>query len=241
MTLVTKLDKKFYPGINNRWDDLLFREEILKYLKLEMTVLDLGAGAGIVPEMDFKGKAKMIYGLDPDERVSSNPFLDSAVCGTAEEMPFADEMFDIILCQNVMEHIERPITMLAQVKRVLKKGGLFLVKTPSRNHYVSLGARITPLKFHQWYNHLRGREEEDTFKTFYHFNSKSEQKKIIADVGFDTVSIRFYEKRPEYLRLNPLTYLAGIAYERTVNFLNLESCKAMMISVFRKHESVNGT
>jgi SAM-dependent methyltransferase len=234
MTLVEKLDKRFYPEISNRWDDLLFRDEILRHLKQDMIVLDLGAGAGIVPEMNFKGKAKMVYGLDPDERVSENPFLDSAVCSTAEEMPFTDEMFDMIICQNVMEHIEYPTQMLTQVKRVLKPGGLFLTKTPNRNHYVALGARLTPLWFHQWYNRMRGREEEDTFKTFYHFNSEAKQKKIITDAGMETVSISFFEKRPEYLRLNFVTYLIGIGYERLINRLNLKRCKAVMISVFRK-------
>jgi ubiquinone/menaquinone biosynthesis C-methylase UbiE len=234
MSLVSKFDKKFYPMVSDRWDDAIFRDTLLKHLKLEMVVLDLGAGAGIIPEMNFKGKVKKIYGLDPDERVMTNPFLDSAVCSTAEEMPFEDEMFDAIICQNVMEHIENPSVMLTQVKRILKKGGLFFVKTPNRNHYITLAARATPHGFHQWYNKLRGRSEVDTFKTLYNFNSKSQQKKIIDAARLETIEINFYESRPEYLRLNALTYLAGIIYERTVNFLNLDSCKAVMISVFRK-------
>ncbi len=52
--------------------------------------------------------------------------------------------------------------------------------------------------------------------------------------GLETVEINFYESRPEYLRLNALTYLAGIAYERTVNFMKLNSCKAVIISIFKK-------
>ena len=121
--------------------------------------------------------------------------------------------------------------------RPIKKGGLFFVKTPNRNHYITLAARATPHWFHQWYNKLRGRKEEDTFQTLYNFNSKSRQKKIINAAGLETVQIDFYESRPEYLRLNALTYLAGILYERTVNFLKLDSCKAVMISVFRKNNS----
>ena len=234
MNWISKLDKLFYPDVHDRWDDLLFRNEILKYIEPNMIVLDLGAGAGIIPEMNFRGKAKMIYGLDPDERVLTNPFLDKAVCAAAEEMTFNDDMFDIIICQNVMEHIEKPELLLGQVKRVMKKSGLFFVKTPNRNHYVSLGARMTPLKFHQWYNHLRGRDEEDTFKTFYNFNSASTQRKIIPQAGMEIVSMRFYEKRPEYLRLNVPAYLAGTAYERMVNGLNLDLLKAVIISVFRK-------
>jgi len=232
--IIKYLDKRFYAGFSDRWDDLLFRDEILLHLKPEMTMLDLGAGAGIIPEMNFKSKVKIVYGLDPDQRVLSNPYLNSAVCSTAEEMTFPDEMFDIIICQNVMEHIENPYLLLTQVKRVLKKNGLFLVKTPNRNHYISLGARLTPLWFHQWYNRLRGREEVDTFKTYYHFNNRSRQRKIISGIGMETVRINFYEKRPEYLRLNIFTYCLGIAYERIVNKLNLDSCKAVMISVFIK-------
>jgi SAM-dependent methyltransferase len=234
MSLVSKLDKKFYPQVTDRWDDVIFRDTLLKFLKPEMFVLDLGAGAGIIPEMNFKGKVKKMYGLDPDERVMTNPFLDAAVCSTAEAMPYENEMFDVIICQNVMEHIGNPLVMLAQVKRVLKEGGLFFVKTPNRNHYITLAARATPHRFHQWYNKLRGREEEDTFRTLYNFNSKSQQKKLIRAAGLETVQINFYESRPEYLRLNALTYLAGIAYEHTVNFLKLDSCKAVMISIFKK-------
>jgi ubiquinone/menaquinone biosynthesis C-methylase UbiE len=234
MSLVSTLDRKFYPLVTDRWDDAIFRDTLLEYLKPEMFVLDLGAGAGIIPEMYFKGKVKKMYGLDPDERVMTNPFLDAAVCSTAEAMPYENEMFDAIICQNVMEHIENPLVMLAQVKRVLKKGGLFFVKTPNRNHYITLAARATPHRFHQWYNKLRGREEEDTFRTLYNFNSKSQQKKLIHAAGLETVQINFYESRPEYLRLHALTYLAGIAYERTINFLKLDSCKAVMISIFKK-------
>jgi ubiquinone/menaquinone biosynthesis C-methylase UbiE len=208
---------------------------LLKHLKPDMVVLDLGAGAGIIPEMNFKGEVKKIYGLDPDERVMSNPFLDSAVCSTAEGMPFDNEMFDAVICQNVMEHIENPLVMMQQVKRVLKKDGLFFVKTPNRNHYITLAARATPHWFHQWYNKLRGRKEEDTFQTLYNFNSKLQQQKIIKATGLETVEINFFESRPEYLRLNALTYFAGIIYERTVNFLHLNSCKAVMISVFKKN------
>src|SRR5258708_29157835 len=173
MSLVSKLDKKFYPLVGDRWDDAIFRDRLLQHLKPDMIVLDLGAGAGIIPEMNFRGKVKKMYGLDPDERVMSNQFLDAAACSTGEEMSFEDEMFDVIICQNVMEHIENPLVMLTQVKRVLKKGGLFFVKTPNRNHYITLAARATPHGFHQWYNKLRGRDEEDTFQTLYNFNSKS--------------------------------------------------------------------
>lgn len=58
--LVEYLDRKLYPGVGNNWDDTLFRERILARLTPEMVVLDLGAGAGIVDRMNFRGKAAKI-------------------------------------------------------------------------------------------------------------------------------------------------------------------------------------
>ncbi len=140
MSLVSKLDKKFYPLVGDRWDDAIFRDRLLQHLKPDMIVLDLGAGAGIIPEMNFRGKVKKMYGLDPDERVMSNQFLDAAACSTAEEMSFEDEMFDVIICQNVMEHIENPLVMLTQVKRVLNRTVtiiLPLLQEPPRMGFIS--------------------------------------------------------------------------------------------------------
>ena len=41
----------------------------------------------------------------------------------------------------------------------LKPGGCFFGKTPNRNHYMPLAARLTPLSFHKWFNKKRGRPE----------------------------------------------------------------------------------
>ena len=51
-----KLDKLFYPGVAKNWDDYIFRSNILDSLNKNSIMLDLGAGAGIVEAMNFKGK-----------------------------------------------------------------------------------------------------------------------------------------------------------------------------------------
>lgn len=74
--LIGAIDRRFYPKVERNWDDQLFRERILRHLGPDKTVLDLGAGAGIVVAMNFKGMAQKVCGVDLDPRVETNPMLD---------------------------------------------------------------------------------------------------------------------------------------------------------------------
>ena len=59
---VAKLDDRFYPGVESNWDDELLRDLVLTELRPNHLLLDVGAGAGIVEAMDFKGLAREVHG-----------------------------------------------------------------------------------------------------------------------------------------------------------------------------------
>jgi SAM-dependent methyltransferase len=46
-------------------------------------------------------------------------------------MPYADERFDVVLMEDVLEHVSDPGRALAECARVLRPGGLAVVKFPS--------------------------------------------------------------------------------------------------------------
>lgn len=234
-SLVERLDRKFYPGFERNWDDRLFRQQILANLGSEYVILDLGAGAGIVPEMDFRGHVAKVCGVDLDPRVTSNPLLDEGRISDAGRIPYADATFDLVFSDNVVEHLSEPLEVFREVYRVLKPGGLFLFKTPNKNHYMPLVARMTPHRFHQLVNRLRGRAEVDTFPTRYRANSLGAVWRLAASVGFTVDKLERIEGRPEYLRIFWPTYLIGIAYERIVNaFDRLAPFRILLIAKLRK-------
>lgn len=233
--LLKIIDEKYYRNYGDNWDDQLFRNEIIKYTQTNTVLLDVGAGAGLVKAMNFRDIAKEVHGIDPDERVLTNPNLDKAYVAYADSMPFFhDEQFDLIISDNVLEHITDAHAFFREINRVLKKGGLLLTKTPNKNHYVPVLARLTPTWFHKLYNKLRGRKEDDTFPTLYKLNTRKDQVDAAERNGFEVEEINYFEGRPEYLRIHFITYIVGLIYERLVNAFNIEGMKVILISIFRK-------
>jgi SAM-dependent methyltransferase len=233
--MIAWLDRTFYPTFQNNWDDLLFRDEILSVIQPSHHVLDLGAGAGIVAQMDFRGRVARVCGLDPDPRVESNSYLDEGKVGVGESIPYPNSTFDIVFADNVLEHLDRPAQVFSEIHRVMKPGGLFLAKTPNRWHYMPVIARLTPHVFHQFVNRLRGRASGDTFPTRYQVNSPGAVGRCAASAGFEVERIRLYEGRPEYLRMTSMTYLIGLLYERLVNAIPAFSrFRILLIARLRK-------
>ncbi|SUZ80169.1 uncharacterized protein METZ01_LOCUS33023 [marine metagenome] len=45
-------------------------------------------------------------------------------------MPFENNVFDIVLCNHVLEHVKDDILALKEIRRVLKKGGYSILQVP---------------------------------------------------------------------------------------------------------------
>ena len=234
-SLTQWIDHNWYSAFSKNWDDLLFRERILAQIKPDSVVLDLGAGAGIVSQMNFKGLASKVCGVDLDSRVMDNPMLDEGRVSDAGGIPYEDGMFDVVFSDNVFEHLDMPFAVYKEVARVLKPGGVLLFKTPNKWHYMPTIARITPHAFHQFVNRLRGRAEVDTFPTRYRTNTKSDVLRLAAAAGFTVERIERIEGRPEYLRMTWPTYLIGTLYERVVNTTSLLApFRILLVGTLRK-------
>lgn len=218
---VRKLTERWYKQEDFQSDDLLLHM-ISTSVGRESRVLDVGAGTGQKFPHDLKDRVAEMVGVDLDPRVSANPLLHRGICADIRQIPVEDAYFDLAFCRCVLEHIIEPAEFLREMHRVLKPGGKFVFLTPNRRHYVTLGARITPHWFHEWYNaRLRGRQEEDTFPTVYRMNTAGTLRRQFAAAGFKEEKIVLRETCPVYLLWSTPLFLVGLAYERLVNSVDL--------------------
>ncbi len=216
-------------------NDGFFRQMIYEAIGPQSCVLDAGAGAGEIFQYELKDKVKEVVGVDLDHRVESNPQLHRGIYANLKNIPVEDNYFDLVFCRYVLEHIEKPQEFLQEICRILKPGGCFLFLTPNKWHYVSIASSLTPKWFHNWYNRLRGRQEEDTFPTVYHLNSKSHIRRQFRLAGLEERKLIFRECCPNYLTFSTLTFLLGVAYERLVNCSGLlASLRVNILGCFDK-------
>lgn len=235
MNSVAALDNRFYPQYADLWDDRIFREVILRHIRTDSSVLDLGAGSGFVEQMNFLGTVAKVCGLDPGPSILGNPHLDEAKIGSGEAIPWPEQTFDVVFADNVLEHLSDPEAVFREVLRVLKPGGYFLAKTPNRFHYVTLIAQFTPTSFHKFFNQLRGRNKSHTFKTHYRVNSRNAITRLAKRCGFELRDLLHIEGRPEYLRFSVPSYYLGVAWERVVNrFEFLSGIRVLIVAVLQK-------
>jgi SAM-dependent methyltransferase len=232
---VTSLRRRFYPDVVQRDPVARFVNGLDAIVKPGDRVLDIGAGAGELNAYALKGRVQQIVGVDRDPRVSANPLLDTGLSADIYALPFRDGSFDVAFSIYVLEHVDRPAQLTAEIARVLRPGGVCLILTPNVFHYVTMLSRLTPTSFHRWANERRGRASDDTFPTCYQLNSRRALKHHFSAAGLQTIAIDAIEVQPNYLTFSPVAYALGVGYERTVNATErLSSFRVNLIGLFRK-------
>jgi ubiquinone/menaquinone biosynthesis C-methylase UbiE len=102
-------------------------------------VLEVGVGTGL--NFDLYGGVESLTGVDPDPhmlararpRATTLPFPTTLHEAGAEHMPFADASFDTAVVTFTLCTIPEPEAALAEVRRVVKPGGLLLFVEHARS------------------------------------------------------------------------------------------------------------
>jgi 2-polyprenyl-3-methyl-5-hydroxy-6-metoxy-1,4-benzoquinol methylase len=109
-----------------------------------VSALDVGCGdgyhlfvfntnKGIREKVSFRGVDISGLQVEYARRVALGMGFENVQfeAGSAEHLGFPDESFDIVLCSDVVEHLENPETCFAEIRRVLKSGGTAIITTPN--------------------------------------------------------------------------------------------------------------
>lgn len=120
-----------------RSDNFVFQRSRLAYVEAARRVggrvLEIGTGTGYGIEI-IAPSAESFVTLDKfrSPEVESLPRGVEFREATVPPLPFDDESFDCVVSFQVIEHIKRDRAFVDEVRRVLKRGGKFIVSTPNR-------------------------------------------------------------------------------------------------------------
>ena len=96
---------------------------------LEPAALLLDAGAG---ECRFKDKLRDVRYVAVDTAWGDQTWDYSSinVASSIDRLPFESDVFDIIICTQVLEHVKEPQRVLDELFRALKGGGVVCITAP---------------------------------------------------------------------------------------------------------------
>lgn len=118
-----------------------YRRDIIKLLNCDSSavLLDCGCGDGsFTLEVAKKIEARQIYGLDIKPKILASAAvkgIKTLRCDLNQGFKFKDGVFDVVVANQVIEHLYNTDSFLKEVYRVLKRGGYAIVSTPNLASY----------------------------------------------------------------------------------------------------------
>jgi 2-polyprenyl-6-hydroxyphenyl methylase/3-demethylubiquinone-9 3-methyltransferase len=118
-------------------------------------VLEVGCGGGFMAE-ELARRGAAVTGVDPSEaaiaaakeHAETGGLKIRYLVGPGESLPFPDSQFDVVVCVDVLEHVQDLNRVIAEIRRVLHPSGLLLFDTINRTPLasfvmVTIGEQLT--------------------------------------------------------------------------------------------------
>ena len=119
MPWITEDYLRFFPSLTWQVDPQIRR--LVAEVPPPRRAVDLGAGGRRIDERTIC--------------VDFVPFPNTAVVADVQRLPFRDGTLDLVVATGLLEHVEDERAVLAEVRRVLRPGGLCHVEVPFLQQY----------------------------------------------------------------------------------------------------------
>ncbi|MBM3838563.1 MAG: class I SAM-dependent methyltransferase [Verrucomicrobia bacterium] len=116
------------------YGDAARKDLLVRLIGLGKTILEIGCRAGNLTQHYMTGN--QVTGLDVDRQALGLFEQRLGLKGhwvdvDAEPLPFAPDVFDVVVFSEVMEHVRFPQRVLAEIARVLKPDGRLVGSVPN--------------------------------------------------------------------------------------------------------------
>ena len=165
------------PGLHRmrgtRGRSLFARADWVADLEPARHALDLGCGDGAVAARIPAQRVTLadVSAVALDRARAQLPEAEAVEIEPDAPLPFDDNVFDLVVCTEVLEHVRDVQLLLSEARRVLEPRGRLAVTTPSHRRFMRVPNPLSP--------HIR-------------FFTKDSLSDLLDSMGFD---IRAIEKR----------------------------------------------
>ena len=128
--------------------------------------------------------------------------------GDVGRLPIAGASVHLVVCWDVLEHVDAPARAIAEIARVLRPGGLAVLALPNILSLKGLVTRFTPWWFHVWVyrrvlgDRTAGTDASEQFPTAFSFALRpAGLRRLAAAHGLRVEDLLLYEGPvPQHLR-----------------------------------------
>ena len=115
--------------VNKEWIKIVKHKLAISF-NPDKKVLDIACGVSTLS----KTFSDNVYGFDINSEavsISQKNGIKARIGDVEKKWDYPDGFFDIVIASHIIEHVVNPDQLILEAKRVLKKGGLFIVATPN--------------------------------------------------------------------------------------------------------------
>jgi SAM-dependent methyltransferase len=233
------LQRWITPGVRYHQD--VFVDMLDHYAPRGGAWLELGCGHQLLPpwhahrEREMLGRAARVVGLDYDiDSLRRHETIRERLRADIGALPFPAETFDLVTANMVVEHVERPDLLFAEVARVLRPRGVFLFHTPNaRNYQVRIAGMVPEGLKPVLAGLVEGRKSEDVFPTFYRANDDTSVRRFAAGAGLEIDRLDHISTYPG-LGLVPPLALVELLWIRLLERPSLTPYRHNLVCALRK-------
>ena len=177
-----------------------FGLKLLDTIKLSHNIkaLDIGCGLGfpVIELAQRLGDTSKVFGIDPWEKAIERTLFKikkyginnvEIIKGIAEELPFEDSFFDLIVSNNGINNVQNMELALSECARVSK---------PNAQFVITLNLEDTMIEFYQVFekvlenNNLNSEIVKMKEQIYFKRKPLSEMKELITSIGFRIINIQ---------------------------------------------------
>ena len=203
--------------------------QIEKQITKKSKFLDVGCGAGYSLMRASQDLNCQVEGIDADPGSHGvGRFVKDLVSdismkqGFAEDLPYANESFDVVYSSHVLEHVNSESKSLKEMKRVLKDDGILIIGMPTASmailNYFSQLIFTTHIKIYELFRNLFS---ENLIKNFikifritshsfpraksiwydiFHYRINNWKKTIAKEFEIKSIVKPYFYPYPDYLQ-----------------------------------------